>query len=102
MRHMGDGRTADWRGLLRKRLAALRLDPAREREIVDELSQHLEDHYAELRAGGATHDEAVALAVDEVRDEGLLAREMRPLRQASVSPPLQPGTPGRGWLADLR
>ena len=42
----------DWNQHLRPRLATLRLKPAREAEIVDELSQHLDERYEELRAGG--------------------------------------------------
>ena len=42
----------DWTPDLRARLAQLRLSPAREAEIVEELSQHLDDRYEELRAAG--------------------------------------------------
>ena len=44
----------DWESEVRRRLQDLRIPPARESEIVEELSQHLEDRYAELRAEGAT------------------------------------------------
>jgi hypothetical protein len=37
----------------RSTLASLRLSPTRENEIVEELSQHLEDRWEELVAGGA-------------------------------------------------
>jgi hypothetical protein len=40
----------EWKLEIRKRLAGLKLEPTRESEIVDELSQHLEDRYQELRA----------------------------------------------------
>ena len=40
----------EWSGEIRTRLAALALDAAREAEIVEELSQHLEEEYEELRA----------------------------------------------------
>jgi hypothetical protein len=53
----------EWRTAVRQRLATLGLRPEREAEIVEELSQHLEDRYAELQ--GALGDEAaerVALA----------------------------------------
>ena len=43
----------DWKKEVRERLAALKLAPAREAEIVEELSQHLEDRYRELLLGGA-------------------------------------------------
>jgi hypothetical protein len=37
--------TPDWAEHVRPRLASLRLSPAREQEIVQELSQHLEDRW---------------------------------------------------------
>ena len=43
-----------WTEELRARLASLRLSPAREAEIIEELSQHLDQRYEELRVGGAT------------------------------------------------
>src|SRR5215211_2678681 len=50
------------------------------REFVDELSQHLDDRYQELRADGATETDAVRLALAEIDDDigagDLLAREM--------------------------
>src|SRR5262245_735790 len=85
----------DWRDHLRPRLARLRLDPAREAEIVDELSQHLDDRYEELRAGGADDAEARHLAVAELREPDALAQHMRSLRQARVPPPVTPGAPNR-------
>jgi predicted permease len=90
----------EWTPALASRLARLALRPARERDIIDELSQHLDDRYQELRAGGASHDEAMRLAIDEIDDHDLLAREMRPLRQASAPEPIAPGGPGRGLLGD--
>ncbi len=59
----------DWRPALAARLARLTLNPAREREIIDELSQHLDDRYQELRSGGATHDDALRMALAEIDDE---------------------------------
>jgi hypothetical protein len=72
----------DWRTPLASRLAPLALPPAREREIIDELAQHLNDRYRDLLDAGATPEEAMQLALDEINDEELLAREMRPLRQS--------------------
>jgi len=89
----------DWTDLLAGRLASLSLRPAREREIIEELSQHLDDRYQELRTGGAQPDEAIRLALEEVEGD-LLARGLRPLRQSSAPAPIPPGQPSRGWLAD--
>ena len=57
----------DWAEHVRSRLASLRLSPTREAEIVEELSQHLEDRWRELLAGGASEDEAARLALADFR-----------------------------------
>ena len=90
----------DWTGPLAARLARLSLRPAREREILDELSQHLEDRYQDLRLAGSTHADAMRMALAELDDEDLLAREMRHLRQASAPEPIAPGGPRRALLGD--
>src|SRR5262245_11071656 len=66
----------EWKLEIRKRLANLKLDPAREAEIVEELSQHLEDRYAESLASGATLEEAYRAAIAELLDNESLAREL--------------------------
>ena len=48
----------DWKPEIQRRVAPLNLVPAREAEIVDELSQHLEDRYQELLASGQSEDAA--------------------------------------------
>jgi predicted permease len=88
----------EWKTAIAARLAPLRLRPGREREIIDELSQHLDDRYEELRAGGASPEAAMRLAIDEIDDEDLLAREMRPLRQARLPEPIAAGAPQPGLL----
>jgi post-segregation antitoxin (ccd killing protein) len=57
----------DWASHVRARLSSLRLSPTRENEIVEELSQHLEDRWRELVAGGAHEDDATRLALAESR-----------------------------------
>ena len=91
----------EWTGHLRRRLAPLRLDPAREAEIVEELSQHLDERYDELRRGGAGEAEARRLAIEELREPDALADSLRPLRQANAREPVAPGTPGRSLFRDL-
>ena len=51
---------------VRPRLASLRLSPAREAEIVDELSQHLDDRRRELLTAGVAPDEATRLGARRV------------------------------------
>jgi macrolide transport system ATP-binding/permease protein len=90
-----------WSAHLRQRLAPLALSPAREAEIVDELSQHLDDRYEQLRAEGRSDEDARRLSLEELDDAGALAARMRTLRQAHALPPVQPGTRSRGFAADL-
>src|SRR5262245_11519051 len=92
----------DWTTDLDQRLASLRLDPAREAEIVEELSEHLDQRYAELRDRGVDEAAAVALVRAELLDDDTLARLMRPLRQVNAPPPVVPlGAPRRHLFSDL-
>ena len=91
----------DWGQHLRARLSSLRLSPTRENEIVEELTQHLEDRWRELIAAGTSPDEATRLALTEFRDGNLLARYIAPLRQAHAPAPITPGAPGGQLLNDL-
>jgi predicted permease len=67
----------EWKTEIRHRLASLELAPAREAEITEEISQHLEDRYAESLAGGATQEEACRAAIAELSESELLTRELR-------------------------
>ena len=84
----------DWAQHVRPRLSSLRLSAMRENEIVDELSQHLEDCWRELIARGTSPDEATRLALAEFREENLLARYMAPLRQAHAPASITREPPG--------
>ena len=94
-------RKARWADEVRTRLAALRLSPAREAEIVDELAQHLEDHYRELRSAGTEPDDAMRLTLAQFRSGNVLARYMAPLRQSNSPPPVTPGSRPRHLLGGL-
>src|SRR5688572_20055691 len=91
----------DWAEHLRPRLSSLRFSPAREHEIVQELSQHLEDRWRELVADGASEDEATRLALAEFRDGNLLAKYLAPLQQAQTPTPITPGVATGGVLGDV-
>ena len=92
----------DWKEEITRRLALLKLAPAREAEIVEELAQHLEDRYQELVASGATEDEARRVAREELSDEDLLSRSLRRIEQEVNQEPLVPGGEGRNnFLATL-
>jgi predicted permease len=91
----------DWAPHVRPRLSSLPLSPTRENEIVEELSQHLEDRWRELCAGGTPEDEATRLALAEFREGNLLATFMAPLRQAHAPVPVTPGVSAGHLLGDL-
>ena len=92
----------DWAAEVRSRLAGLRLSPAREADIVEELSQHLDDKWRELIAAGTAPEEAACLAIAEFRAGNVLARYMAPLRQAQTPPPVAPAAATGHVLSDLR
>jgi predicted permease len=91
----------DWAPHVRARLESLRLSPTREAEIVDELSQHLEDRYRELIAGGTAPDDATRVALDDFQSGDVLAQKMASLRQAHVTAPTTLGAPTGHVLSDL-
>jgi putative ABC transport system permease protein len=62
-------REHDWRAVVEAWLASARLDPSREAEIVEELAQHLQDRYDELRVAGATADDAFAATLRELEEQ---------------------------------
>jgi macrolide transport system ATP-binding/permease protein len=91
----------DWKPHIRSRLASLRLSSSRELEIIEELSQHLDDRWRELVAGGASEDYATKLALAGFREGDLLARHLAPLRQAHAPEPITPGASDGHLLGDL-
>ncbi len=92
----------DWKPEIRRRLAHLKLAPTREAAIVEELAQHLDDRYAELRADGTPETEAVRVTLAELNEHEWLARELRRVERQVAPEPLVLGTTRRtNMLADL-
>src|SRR5918911_4659666 len=91
----------EWRDEIRQRLAGLRLEPTREAEIIEELSQHLDDRYGELCAGGATADEARRVALDELSNSDMLQRELRRVEQPIIHEPVVLGAARRSVMEDI-
>jgi hypothetical protein len=91
----------EWKPEIRQRLAKLKLEPTREATIIEELSQHLDDHYAELRAGGATDEQALRAALAELRSDELLAQELRRVERQVNYEPIIMGTRRMKMLGDL-
>ena len=90
-----------WTAALRERLSALSLAPARELEVIEELSLHLDERYRELRHQGLSGDAARTTALEDLSEPDLLAKYMRPLRQSSTVPPIVAGEPKGQWFGDL-
>src|SRR5438552_13136165 len=86
--------TPDWRFEVRARLRAtgVQFSPAKEAEIVDELSQHLADRENELRRSGLPAEGAQRAALDEISQEDLMRGEFKRLRRPPSPVPV-PGLP---------
>ena len=67
----------DWKSEIRARLAGLNLEATRELEIIEEMSQHLDDRFQDLLAAGALQDEARRLVLEELGGSAALARELK-------------------------
>ena len=61
------------------------MNPDQESSVVEELAQHLEDRYAELRSRGETEHEALRIALEEIEDVEALVAASR-LRRSSIQP----------------
>jgi putative ABC transport system permease protein len=86
---------------LETRFASLRLNAGREAEIIEELTGHLEQRYAELRDQGIDEPTAVALVREEMQAAPDFVECMRLLHQTNVPPPVSPGAPRRDLLAEV-
>ena len=71
----------NWRKEIQPFLEKLKLDPARELEIVEELSQHLNDKYDELQKSGSTAEAAYKTVVEDL-SAGKLAEELHRILRA--------------------
>jgi predicted permease len=58
----------DWKRIVRERIAAVHPEAAGEVNLTEEIAQHLEDSYRELRSGGASEKDAFRIAVSELDD----------------------------------
>jgi predicted permease len=93
----------DWAVYIRERLPELPLDPATEREVVEELAAQFASVYATARSAGASHEAACARVDAEVEDWPALgrllgdtrrARPMSPARALIASSPPSPASAG--------
>jgi putative ABC transport system permease protein len=91
----------DFAAEIRKRLAGLNVSPLREHEIVEELSQHLEEQYEDTFRGATTEEEALQSVLRSLDQSNLLTELTRVERRAPADQvPL--GEPRRSnMLSDL-
>jgi putative ABC transport system permease protein len=90
----------DWKHEVARRVATLGGEPARAEDVAEEIAQHLEDRYRELRAAGAPEDEARRMALEELAPTE--ARSSALHRPASLAEASVLGTPASaGWLEGL-
>jgi len=75
----------DWKNEIREALSQLALRPLREAEIVEELSQHLEDRYEDLLLQGYAEDEAEQKTLSEFRQNEMI-RDLRGLERTYLEP----------------
>jgi predicted permease len=88
----------DWKKEIREHLPALRLAPAREAEIVEELAQYLEDYYEDLMAGNATEADALRMTRQVLSDS---VRELRKVERPVNQEPVVLGARSINLLPDL-
>src|SRR5437764_12615198 len=92
----------DFKEEIRKHLAKLQLAPTSENEIVEELSQHLEDQYDQSISRGASEEEARAAALTSLTESNVLTRELKRVERRTRHEPLVSGKQSStNLLADL-
>jgi len=82
----------DFKVDVRARVAKLGLSPVRQEEIVEELSQHLEEEYERTLSCGASEDEARQQAFEQLNAPDLLGHELKHLERQAPPHPVTLGT----------
>src|SRR5262245_57379355 len=92
----------EWDEEISQLLSKLRLEPAREAAIVKEISQHLDDRYAELLGSGLPPSEAARRTLEELSGSEIFERELRRVERPSQPEPIVFGTNRKGnMVADF-
>jgi predicted permease len=86
----------EWKELVRRQLAELRLTPEREAEIAEELAQYAEDRYEELQLSGVSEAEALRQTLNEVLDQKAMASGLRDVERTDVPEPVVLGAGTKG------
>ena len=88
-----------WKRHIRARLEGISLPPERESEIIEELAQHLEDRYQEVRSSGLSKSEARQLVQSELGAE--LIQELSQIARRAGTAPITLGQRGGNLMKDL-
>jgi hypothetical protein len=78
---------AEWKDEIRRQLTGSNLEPAREAEIVEEMSQHLQEAYEELVTAGVIPVEAERRILAELSERELLVRELEQVERRHMARP---------------
>src|SRR5262245_43749902 len=90
----------DWKKEISRRMARLKLEPAQESEIIEELAQHLDDRYQELLLGGASDADAERLTLADLNENELFGELQR--LEHKTPEPIVTGTSRRiNMVADI-
>src|SRR5262245_53169265 len=82
----------DFKVEVRARLSELGLSPLREAEILEELSQHLEQEYEAALSSSTSVDEARQKVLEQLNTADLLRRELKDVERRVSQEPIAPGT----------
>ncbi|MGH9822975.1 MAG: permease prefix domain 1-containing protein, partial [Blastocatellia bacterium] len=89
----------NWKHEIAKHLTGLNVTPEREAEILEEVSQHLEDRYRELMLRGLAAEAARAAVIGELGNS--LARKLRRIETRSSQEPVVAGARGGNIMNSL-
>ena len=90
----------DFQSAVRARVTKLGISPTRENEIVEELSQHLEEEFEDAVSRGAAEPEAAQAALSQLDD--LLDRELKRVERRTAQNSLPMGTQRKtNFLGDI-
>ena len=90
----------DWKAIVQERIATLRLNLTAETDLTDELAQHLEDQYREMRTGGASDEDAYRSAIAELDDVYPLEAGVQKSQRMPTYEPVPLGDSRRGNLLE--
>jgi len=93
----------DFKVEIKARLAEVGLSPVREAEIVEELSQHLEDEYERALSCGTPEEEARQQVLEQLNAPDLSGRELKHVERRGSEDPIALGTERKiNIFADLQ